>query len=165
MKATVLTAAALAACSLAGCKEEGHVDTAKIAADIKAQEVQWMRDYNDRNVNAAVGHYTDDAVVAAPGEPLAAGTAERRKAIEALVGDPNFKLDFASDDQQVAKAGDMAYSRGHYTIQATDKATNKPVTGSGNYVVIFRKQDDGSWKAAADFITPGPVPAATPAAK
>jgi ketosteroid isomerase-like protein len=50
----------------------------------------------------------------------------------------------------------------------TDKATSKPATSTGSYLTVYQKQDDGSWKAVEDFITPGPAPAAAapaPAAK
>jgi len=165
-----LSLAAVAALSLSGCKYEGHMghqhaDTAKIAADIKAQEVQWQKDYASKNVDAAAAVFATDGILAAPGEPLATTSAARRKAIQDLTSDPNFKLDFASDEEQVAEAGDLAYSRGHFSIQATDKATNKPVASTGNFLTVFKKQDDGSWKAVADYIVPGPAAAATPAAK
>ena len=42
----------------------------------------------------------------------------------------------------------------------TDKATNKPVTSTGSYLTVFKKDDDGGWKAVEDFVTPGPAPAA-----
>ena len=63
-------------------------------------------------------------------------------------------------------SGDLASSRGHFSLTMTDKATNKPVTTTGSYLTVFKRQDDGSWKAVEDFITPGPAAApAAPAAK
>jgi ketosteroid isomerase-like protein len=42
----------------------------------------------------------------------------------------------------------------------TDKATNKPVTSSGTYLTVYKKQADGGFKAVEDAIIPGPAPAA-----
>jgi ketosteroid isomerase-like protein len=53
----------------------------------------------------------------------------------------------------VAGSGDLAYSRGTYTMTMTDPKTKKPVTDHGSYVTDYRKQPDGSWKAVADIVT------------
>jgi ketosteroid isomerase-like protein len=167
--ATSFTLVAAAALALAGCDHKGwrshhHADTAKIAADIKAQEAQWEKDYAARNVDALANQYAADAALGSPGAALATDAASRRKEIEALTSDPNMKITFASDRIQVARSGELAYSRGHYTLQMTDPATKQPATSSGTYVTVYGKQSDDSWKAVEDFIIPGPA-AATAAAK
>jgi ketosteroid isomerase-like protein len=170
-KAIPFAIAAAASLALAGCNHHqmwGHhhgADTAKIADEIKAQEAQWQKDYAAKDVSAIAGHYADDAAFGAPGEPLATTDVERRKGIQTLIGDPNLKLSFASDKVQVARSGDLAYSRGHYSIQVTDKATNKPATSTGTYLTVWQKQSDGSFKAVEDHIIPGPAATAAPAAK
>jgi ketosteroid isomerase-like protein len=167
MKTILLTAAA--ALALAGCQYEGRMghheaDTAKIAEELKAKETGWQNDYRAKNLESLVAQYSDDAALAGPGDPLATNAADRRKMLEAMTSDPNFALSFASDRILVAKSGDLASSRGHFSLTMTDKATKKPTTMTGSYLTVFRKQDDGSWKAVEDFITPGPA-AAAPAAK
>jgi len=166
LKLSLATAAAL---TLAGCDHDGwrgdhHADTAKIADDIKAREAQWNKDYADKNVSALAGVYAEDAAIASPGDPLATSGADRRKGLQSLTSDPNFALTFASDRVLVAESGELASSRGHYTITLTDKASGKPVTSSGSYLTVFKK-DGGDWKAVEDFITPGPAPAPAAAAK
>jgi ketosteroid isomerase-like protein len=168
-KTISLALVAAATLALAGCDDHGwgghrHADTAKIADDIKAKEAQWLKDYQSKDLEALVGQYSDDAAIAGPGDPLATSDTDRRKALQGLISDPNFKIDFASDRVLVAKSGDLATSRGHYSLTMTDKATSKPATGTGSYLTVYRKQDDGSWKAVEDFITPGPAPAAAAAA-
>jgi ketosteroid isomerase-like protein len=164
------TLAAAAAVTLAGCDHHGwrdhhHSDTGKIMADIKAQEAQWQQDYAAKNADALAGHYAADAALGSPGTALATDTASRRKEIEALTGDPNLKLTFASDKVQVARSGDLAYTRGHYSLQMTDAATKQPTTGTGTYITVWGRQPDDSWKAVEDFIIPGPAAAPPAAAK
>jgi len=127
---------------------------------IKAQEAAWQKGYADKDINVLAGEYADDAVLVSPGEPLATTDVERRKSLGGLISDPNFKLSFATDRVLVASAGDMATSRGHYSITTTDKASNKPVTSSGSYLTVYRKQADGGFKAVEDVIIPGPAEAA-----
>jgi ketosteroid isomerase-like protein len=170
-KAMSFTLAAAAALALAGCHHKGwrgehhHADTAKIAADIKAQEAQWQQDYAAKNADALAGHYAADAALGSPGAALATDVAGRRKEIEALTSDPNLKLTFASDKVEVARSGDLAYSRGHYSLQMTDAATKQPTTSTGTYVTVWGRQADESWKAVEDYIIPGPAAAAPAAAK
>ena len=168
MKTAFTLSLAATALALAGCdhhaKGEHHgADTAKIADEIKAKEAQWEKDYGAKDVNSLAGQYSGDAAMAGPGDPLATSDAERRRLLGGLTSDPNFALEFSSDRILVAKSGDLASSRGHYSLTMTDKATNKPVSSTGSYLTVYRKEDDGSWKAVDDFITPGPA-AATPAA-
>lgn len=150
-----------------GCTKgaEAAADTSKIADSIKAQEAGWEKAYADKDINVLAGEYADDAALASPGDAVATTGTDRRKAIGALINDPNFKLSFATDQVRVASSGDMASSRGHYTITTTDKATNKPVTGSGTYLTVYKKQADGGFKAVEDVIIPGPAAAATTEAK
>ena len=160
-----LMIATTAAFGITGCTKgaEAAADTTKIADTIKAQEAGWMKAYGDKDINVLAAEYADDAVLASPGDPVATTDVDRRKAIQGLISDPNFNLSFASDNVRVASAGDMASSRGHYTITTTDKATGKPVTGSGTYVTVYKKQADGGFKAVEDVIIPGPAAAATAA--
>jgi len=161
-KLVPLMLATAAAFAVTGCtkKAEAAVDTAKIADAIRAQEAGWQKGYADRDINVLAGEYADDAVLGSPGDPLATTDIDRRKAVGTLISDPNFKLTFASDDVRVASAGDMASSRGHYTITTTDTKTSKPVTSSGTYLTVYKKQADGGFKAVEDMIIPGPAPAA-----
>src|SRR5438552_9616924 len=119
-----LMIAATGALVLAGCHHDGwrghhEADTAKIAEDIKAKEAQWQKEYMAKNMDALAAEYESDAALAGPGDPLATSEAERRKSIQGLTSDPNLQLSFASDRILVAKSGELASSRGHYTLTMT----------------------------------------------
>jgi ketosteroid isomerase-like protein len=162
MKSLILVMLATAAFSASGCTRgaQAAADTAKIPDRIRAQEAQWQKAYADKDLNALAAEYADDGALGGPGDPLATSDVDRRKSIGALISDPNFKLSFASDHILVASAGDLASSRGHYTVTTTDKTTSKPVTSSGTYLTVYKKQGDGAWKAVEDVIIPGPATAA-----
>jgi ketosteroid isomerase-like protein len=158
-KVTPCVIAAVAALAATGCTKgaQATADTASIEASIKAQEAQWQKDFNAKDINALAGYYAEDGALGAPGEAVASDEVARRKALQPLVDDQNFKVSFASDRVEVAQSGDLAYSRGHYSMTTTDKATNKPAESKGSYLTVWQKQSDGSWKAVEDFITPGPA--------
>jgi hypothetical protein len=48
------------------------------------------------------------------------------------LSDPAFNLEFSSDSTKTAESGDMAYTRGRFTVTQTDPQTKKPVSMSGN---------------------------------
>lgn len=158
-KITGIALAATALVALAGCDQVPQkaptVDAAAVEKELRAIESQWNTDYNTRNVDAVMGHYAEDAALANPGMQLAAASDSRRNAITQFLSDPNLKISFESDRVQVAKSGDLAYTRGHFTLQGTDPATKQPRTDTGNYLTVWKRQSDGSWKAVEDFITPG----------
>jgi ketosteroid isomerase-like protein len=146
-----------------GFEIPSHMEVRAVAD--AAGELQLMTrsatgELSDDDLNTLAGEYAEDAMLASPGDPVATNDVDRRKALQGLVGDPNFKLNFASDRVLVSSSGDLATSRGHYTITTTDKATNKPTTSDGTYLTVYKKQGDGGWKAVEDVIIPGPAKAA-----
>lgn len=161
MFAKAATILALGAIALASCNKaaESKVDTAAIEKQIRENEAKWMASYNTHNAEGLASNYAEDAALANPGAPLVTGLDAIRKETAGFAADPNLRVEFAADRVGVAASGELAYSRGHYTLTSTDPKTKKPVDGAGSYLTVYRKQNDGSWKAVEDFITPGPAPA------
>jgi ketosteroid isomerase-like protein len=159
---TVYLTLAVGALALSSCNKteapaaSTATDTASEEAAIKVKEAGWMDAYAKKDAAALAAEYADDAAMANPGAELATDAAARKAQIDGFTADPALKVDFASDRVIVAKSGDLASSRGHYTMTYTDPATKKPKTESG-----YRKGAGGSWQAVEDFITPG-APAAAP---
>lgn len=162
MKAAALLIVA-AALAVTACKPTeqtaAEVDTAAEEKAIRAKEAAWMDAYNKHDAKALAGQYEADASLASSGSPLMTDSVGRSIFLEGFASDPALKVDFASDRILVAASGDLASSRGHYTMTYTDPATKKPKTESGNYLTVYRKALNGSWQAIEDFTTPG-APAA-----
>lgn len=151
-------AIAAAIVALAACQQTSEkVDTTQIEVQLRQNEARWNQAYAARDAAALATAYADDAALANPGAPLVTGIDAIRKETSAFAADPNMRVQFASDRIQVAASGDIAYTRGHYTLTMTDSATNRPATSTGNYLTVWQKQRDGTWKAVEDFVTPGPA--------
>jgi uncharacterized protein (TIGR02246 family) len=163
MRRSIVLSAAVAMAALASCQQAGadkavkadKVDTAAIESQLKQAETRWNRAYAEHDSATLAGAYADDAALANPGAPLVTGIDSIRKETAAFAADPNLKVQFASDRIQVAASGDLAYTRGHFTMTMTDPATRKPTASSGSYLTVWKKQTDGEWKAVEDFVTPG----------
>ncbi len=119
-----------------------------------------MAAYNAHDAKGLAAQYEADAGLASIGTSLMTDATSRDAFLAGFASDPALKVDFASDRILVAASGELASSRGHYTMTYTDPATKQPKTEIGNYLTVYRKQPDGSWQAVEDFTTPGPAAAA-----
>jgi uncharacterized protein (TIGR02246 family) len=148
--AAVALAVILASCSQAPTPAP---DTREADAKaIRDLEAGWMKALATRDLNKVAVFYADDASFFPPDAPVLTGTAAIKAAMESMVADQAFSLSFASTKVQVAKAGDLAYSQGAYTMTMTAPKSKRVLTETGKYVTVFKKQADGGWKAVADII-------------
>jgi ketosteroid isomerase-like protein len=158
----IVAAPVAAALLLSGCgggsapAPQGPV-IADAATAIAADEEQWNRDYAARDTERLIGHYAPGASMKAPNLPLLTG-GWVRSSFESAMTDPAFSMTFRHDRIEVARSGDLAYSRGHYRMTWTDQQSRQPTTGYGDYLTIWQKQPDGRWKVLEDFTAPGPAP-------
>lgn len=166
MTRTAALAFTLAALStVAGCKQPASTagpssDTAAIEQQLRDSEAKWNQAYAAHDAAGLAGAYADDAALANPGSPLISGRSAIDKETAAFAADRNLQVKFASDRIQVAASGDLAYTRGHYTLTMTDPATRRASDTSGSYLTVWKKQSDGNWKAVEDFVVAGPPPPA-----
>jgi len=148
--------AAVSFCSLclfilSGCTQSAANTRDSDARALRDIEANWNKDWAANDVEKICSHYADDANLLVAGMPLASGKAKIQNVIQQLISDPNLKLSFEAAQVEVAKDGDLAYTRGAYTMGMTDPTTKKAVTENGKYITIYRKSADGSWKAVQDM--------------
>jgi uncharacterized protein (TIGR02246 family) len=93
---------------------------------------------------------TDDAVLMPPNGPPVSG--------KDAIGSWNRKMssqvriqDYASRDDEIVIAGDWAFRRAtaDWTLKPT--AGGPPVRDVAKFIIIYRRQADGSWKVARDI--------------
>lgn len=126
-------------------------------AAIRALEERWNREWAQRDVAGLAAHYTDDAVLMAPGQRMV-GRAQIRAGLTQMTADPALALHFHAERIEVSASGDLAYTQGTYTFRSTDQRTHQPVEDHGSYVTTYRRQPDGSWKAVDDIASSGASP-------
>ena len=152
-----LLGAATLALVVGGCqKAADKADPEAVKAAIKADEKKWNDQFKAKDTEGLVGHYADDAYFVVPGVKPADGATQIRKVYADAIADANFAVTFASDKIGVASSGDFAYARGHFSEKYTDPKTGQATTDTGSYVTVYKKQQDGSWKAVEDFAAADP---------
>ncbi len=103
---------------------------------------------------------TDDVVAFPPDAPAIVGMEELRLLAETIFRENTERL--AANVDEVVVAGDLAVLRASYEETLTPKGEGEPVEMSGAWLVILRKQSDGSWKMWREMwsVVPPPPPPA-----
>jgi uncharacterized protein (TIGR02246 family) len=152
----------IAACSNSGTKTAAQPDTrAADDAAIRAASIEWSKAAQAKDVNKAVSFYADDAMVFADKGPLEKGKDNIRADWDQMLALPGPGLTFATTGVDVARSGDMAYEYGAYDFATADKK-GSIIDAKGKYVVVWKKQADGSWKVAVDIDNHDAAPAPQP---
>ena len=126
---------------------------------IRDGEAAWVKDFKAKDVERVAAHYADDGSSMIPDMTLMTGKNAILAGLKEEFSDPNSSLDFHPTKVEVAKSGDLAYSQGRYSYVSTDPKSKKAVMEAGNYVEVYKKEDNGSWKVVADIATREAPPA------
>lgn len=118
-------------------------------AAIRANDADFARAAAAKDIDKCVSLYMDDAVIFSPGTPAVIGKDNIHKFFERMLAAPTMQFSFSDVTVDVARSGDLAEDRGAVQVTTTDKK-GKPVTDSSQYVLVWKKQADGSWRVAAD---------------
>lgn len=138
--ALLAVAMASAACQ-PPAQEAGPLSEEDVAA-IRAVAVSYTEAMVANDYAAVAAHYTEDAVLMSPNAPLVEGRGAIQAALEASRGTVT---EYSSTPVEIDGRGDLAYGRGTFTVASAVEGIPEPVRDTAKYLVILRKQADGSW--------------------
>jgi ketosteroid isomerase-like protein len=124
---------------------ETAVDNSATIEALKALDLKWSEDASSAESHAS--YYAEDATVLAPNETLMTGRAaiaEELKGYYAMSG-----FDVTWKPTHADASGDLGYTIGTYEMTMND-STGNPTKDVGKYLVVWKKQTDGSWKVASE---------------
>ena len=110
-------------------------------------EARFAKDVLERGGAAFADWFAEDGVELSNGEAPVVGRVAIAK--DANWSPKQYQLTWTPTDAVMGPSGDMGYTWGHYEGHSKD-ANGNPVTTSGRYMTIWRKQQDGSWKVVLD---------------
>jgi ketosteroid isomerase-like protein len=144
------------ACSSQSAGGTGTADE----ATLRKLDEEWSKAAGAKDIEKTVSFYSDDAIVLVPNSPLLKTKEQFRTLWTGMFSIPGFTGGWKPTKIEIARSGDLAYITGRYEINEVD-AGGKPLTDTGNYLEIWRKQADGNWKCIVDtFSSDLPPPAA-----
>lgn len=145
MRSTLI---AVVATALLSCAPPA-VDTANDEAALREQLSAFWEAGNDRDLEAMMSHYADDAVVMAANAPTMTGTDAIRQYMLSLWETGTAEI--VGTIEEVHVAGDFGMVRGSIDVRVTPADGSEPFSDNSNFVEIYRRQADGSWKSAWDI--------------
>ena len=137
---------------IASCTPVVMWEAAETEADVEA--INSLRDEfigldNASDAAGLASLYTNDAVLMPPNEAAVTGN----QAIESWFQTTfdQFTTEFTVASEELEVVGDWAFDWGAYMTALTPRAGGEPTEDRGKYIVILRKQVDGSWRIAHDI--------------
>jgi uncharacterized protein (TIGR02246 family) len=150
MALVLLPAAGLLGCAQKAQSAQPAVNVAEVESAIRATDAQWLATVKTRDAEKAASFWSDDASIFPPNAAPVIGKQAIRSYVAGAFASPAFSIDWKTDKVVVAASGEMAYSTGTdvFTFKTPDNQLHSEHT---NGVVVWKKQADGSWKAAIDI--------------
>ena len=143
-----LSLMALGLLILTSCSQVSDRREADARALREGEVAAFVKDWGGKDADRVAVHFTDDGNLMVPNAPVMTGKDGIGKGMKGAMADPNWSLGMEPVQVEVSRSNDLGYVRGTYVLTATDPASTKVATEKGRFVAIFRKQADGSWKAA-----------------
>jgi len=116
---------------------------------IRQADMDWSKAAASKDVDKVVSYYAEDGAIYPPNAPIASGKPGVKVEWTGMVNLPGFMVTWAPSRVDVARSADLAWSTGTYTM--TTSVPGNPATDHGKYVAVWKKQQDGSWKVAANI--------------
>ncbi len=112
--------------------------------------MEWSRAAENKDSAKFASFYSETGSVMPFNAPIATGKASIQEVWAQLMAKPGFSLRFAPTRVEVARSKDMAYDTGTFELKLND-AQGSLMTIPGKYVVVWKKQKGGDWKAETDI--------------
>ena len=129
-----------------------------IEQEIRGVTKRFAEAYNRGNVAAAVEFYTKDAKFLHPNMEIVSGKQAIKEFLETGRALGLRRMNFKS--VEIAYDGNLAYERGVINMDFEPEG-GQAMIDKGKYLVVMKRQADGSWKVAVDIWNsdlPQPVP-------
>ena len=164
LKLTALLAGALTLAACAPAPTEAPAAKADDSSVITNLRAKYETAENSGDVAAVLALWADDGILMQPNRPQLEGKAAIEEDYKQQFG--MGKTDLKINGAEAVAMGDWAFERGSYTLKITgpDAAAAPLVDDTGKYVVIAKKQSDGSWKTARLIYNSNLPPPMPPAA-
>jgi ketosteroid isomerase-like protein len=130
----------------AGANRTAEAETAAIQAEAN----DWFKAIAAKDLEKTLSFYAPDAQYLSAGRPAAVTPEARRALWREDYQIPGFSSDESTAKIEVARSRDLAYQRGTY-VGSMQNEDGGIVTSKGKFLVVWKKQSSGKWKAIIDI--------------
>jgi ketosteroid isomerase-like protein len=116
----------------------------------------WVQDLHNKQLEPILKSYAPDAVFLQPNGDRIAGSAALRTLFQFIMA--TFNSDLTLHSVSLETSGDLAYDSGDFQENLTVIASGAKITSKGSYIIIYKRQPDGSWLIVQHVWTGTPPP-------
>ena len=116
----------------------------------------WVQYLRTKQLEPILKFYAPDAVFLQPTGERITGSAALRILFQTIMA--TFNSDLTLHSQNLETSGDLAYDSGDFQENLTTIDTGAKITSHGSYIIIFKRQPNGSWQIAQQVWTGTPPP-------
>src|SRR5688572_4757278 len=117
-------------------------------APINNLRSQYLTAFNAGDAAAVAALYADDATSMPDHHPAIDGKAAIQDYLQGMFAQHTASITITPSDTEIT--GDIAHEHGTFSMTVTPKAGGSAMTENGKYLVVFKRQADGSWKIHHD---------------
>ena len=136
--------------SASGAAAATSADAGDARQAIEAAMTKYVAAVKGGDPTAIAESYTDDAIVVMPSGPPMKGKAELTKGFADMLAASSVTV-LRSSNVERTITGDVAVETGAFEVTMRPKALGRETTDSGQYMVVWQRQPDGSWRMARAF--------------
>jgi ketosteroid isomerase-like protein len=103
----------------------------------------------ERGAEGFLSFFADDATILPKNGAPIAGKSALREAFRQTWAQPGYSLAWMPLKAELSRSGEIGYTYGTYERKRI--VDGKPVTETGKYVTIWKRQRDGRWKVVLDM--------------
>jgi ketosteroid isomerase-like protein len=118
----------------------------------------WVQDLRTKKLEAILKFYAPDASFLQPTGERITGSAALRTLFQTIMA--TFNSDLTLNSKNLETSGDLAYDSGDFEETLTNIANGAKISSKGSYVIIYKRQSNGSWQIVQHVWT-GIPPAGT----
>lgn len=146
-----------------GTAPQSATDLAADTAAVNDVRAQFQSAYNAGDAAILAALYSVDAIMMPDHHAAIEGQPAIQQYFEELFAQYTGNITITPGDTEIT--GDLAHEHGTFSVTVTPKAGGNAMTDNGNYLVILKRQPEGTWKLHHDIDNssnpPPPMPGAT----
>ena len=116
----------------------------------------WVLDLRTKQLEPILKFYTTDAAFLQPTGERITGATALRNLFQTIMA--TFNSDLTLHSQNLETSGDLAYDSGDFEESLTNIASGAKINSKGSYIIIYRRQPNGSWQIVQHVWTGTPPP-------
>jgi ketosteroid isomerase-like protein len=104
----------------------------------------WVQDLRTKQLEPILAFYAPNAAFLQPNGERITGSAALRTLFQNILA--TFNSDLTLNSKNLETSGDLAYDSGAFEETLTNIASGAKISSKGSYVIIYKRQSNGSWQ-------------------